>query len=361
MSEARSRKHRLGRELLVGVVATAAVLLALEIGARVYVWARALVISDEFEVAHPDGSWSPRPGFRKAGIEVNALGFRGPDIDLVKPAGTFRLVALGDSTTFGDRSQRDGPYAVRLQVRLDLRHDCRARIQVVNAGVEGYQARHVRHHLEHAVRPLSPDLLLLFVGWNDLWSDNPQNPTKRLDRWSPFNRLLRTSYAMKALTKLAFDLRRPVREVNAETREAYQSFTPSRLLQDYEDILDIGQAMGARMVMLTLPSPLGSRTDTGHRFHFPHYTASQELVTLLWHKYNAAVRDLAARRGIPLVDLARDVAQVPQSETFFSDTAHLTPEGAGVVAAILESQLLSAGLLPCAGRPTRWDAAVPRG
>jgi hypothetical protein len=159
MREAKPLKRRLGRELLAGLVATVAVLLALEIGARLYVWAGALVTADEFEVVHPDGSWSPRPGFRKAGIEVNSLGFRGPEISLVKPARTFRLVALGDSTTFGDRSRSDGPYAARLQMRLDLRHDCRARIDVVNAGVEGYQARHVRQHLERAVRPLSPNLL----------------------------------------------------------------------------------------------------------------------------------------------------------------------------------------------------------
>lgn len=360
MSDTKSRARRLARELLVGVVATAAVLVALEIGARLYVWAGALVTADEFEVVHPDGSWSPRPGFRKAGIEVNSLGFRGPEVSLVKPALTFRLVALGDSTTFGDRSRSDGPYAVRLQARLDLRRDCRVRIEVVNAGVEGYQARHVRHHLERAVRPLSPDLLLLYAGWNDIWSNNPQNPGRRLDRWSPFNQVLRTSFAAKAITKLAFDLRPAVREVGAETLRAYESFLPSRFRHDYEDLLDAVQAMGVRVVMLTLPSPLGS-PNQARNLHFPHYTTSPQLLTLLWHKYNAVIRDLAARRGIPLVDLAREVARIPGSEALFSDSAHLTPEGAEAVAAILESRLLSAGVLPCEGRSARWGPAVVRG
>lgn len=356
MSEASSRKRRLGRELLVGLLATAATILALEVGARVYVWAGALVTADEFEVVHADGSWSPRPGFQKAGIEINSLGFRGPEIVTVKPAGVFRLVALGDSATFGDRSRRDGPYATRLQARLDLRRDCSARIEVLNAGVEGYQARHVHARVERAVRPLSPDLLLLYVGWNDLWSDNPENPGKRLDRGSLFNRLLRVSYAAKALTKVAFDLRSPVREVHAEALRAYESFAPVRFVHDYEDVLDAAETMRARVVLVTLPSPLGS-PNHGDQLHFPHYTTSPQLLTLLWQKYNAAIRDLAARRGIPLVDLAREVARVPDSERLFSDSVHLTAEGAGVVAAILEPQLLSAGVLPCAGRSARSGTA----
>src|SRR5688572_21377295 len=34
-------------------------------------------------------------------VEVNRLGFRGPEITVPKPAGTFRIFAVGESTTFG--------------------------------------------------------------------------------------------------------------------------------------------------------------------------------------------------------------------------------------------------------------------
>jgi len=191
-------------------------------------------------------------------------------------------------------------------------------------------------------------------------TDDEFRRRKRLDRGSPFNRILRVSYAAKALTKVAFDLRAPVREVKAESLQVYESFAPSRFVQDYEDLLDMAQTMRAPVVMVTLPSPLGSPNQGGH-LHFPHYTTSRQLLTLLWHKYNAAIRDLAARRGTPLVDLAREVARIQDSELLFTDSVHLTPDGAEAVAAILEPQLLAAHALPCAGRSARLSAAGARG
>jgi hypothetical protein len=41
------------------------------------------------------------PHFMGAGVRVNALGFRGAELDAPKPEGRFRLLAVGDSVTFG--------------------------------------------------------------------------------------------------------------------------------------------------------------------------------------------------------------------------------------------------------------------
>ena len=39
-------------------------------------------------------------------VDVNSLGFRGPEIPIPKPAGVFRVFALGESTTFGWKGVR---------------------------------------------------------------------------------------------------------------------------------------------------------------------------------------------------------------------------------------------------------------
>src|SRR5207247_434767 len=165
---------------------------------RIPLAAEALV-DDADGVRDPRGGHAARarPGQRDRPIHLHPL--------LTRPR--TKTGGPGVPVTFGHRLHFT--YPALLQARLEHRPECRARIEVINAGVPGYQTRHIRDRLDEDVRPLRPDLLLVLAGWNDLYSDNPASPAKRLDPQSPFNRVLRVSYAAKALTKLAFDLRPP--------------------------------------------------------------------------------------------------------------------------------------------------------
>jgi lysophospholipase L1-like esterase len=342
----------MGRDMLVGLVLTLALVLGLEVAARVYWHRQTVALLDDFAVVHADGRWTLAPGFDKNGIDVNRLGFRGPETTAAKPAGTFRVVALGDSVTFGHKLRMT--YPALLQERLAGRADCRARVELINAGVPGYQTRFIRARLAEDVRPLQPDLALVLAGWNDIYSDNPASPAKRLDPQSPFNRLLRASYAAKALTKLAFDLRPARGEASPAARQLYDSFTAPVFLGDYGRLLEAADGMGLPVVMLTLPSLLGSPdwSREAARLHFPYYTNSAEMLRLLWDKYNRAIRELAARGRRPLIDLAREMGEVPGSETLFADTNHLNPRGTAVLAELMERDLLATGLLPCGASPS---------
>src|SRR5439155_25342537 len=246
--------------------------LGLEDAAPVYGYRQAVSLHDDFAVVHPSGRWTLAPRYHENGTDVNSLGFRGPETTVVKPGETFRIVALGDSVTFGHRLHFT--YPALLQARLEHRPACRARIEVINAGVPGYQTRHIRGRLDEDVRPLQPDLALVLAGWNDIYSDNPASPAKRLDPQSPFNRLLRASYAAKALTKLAFDLRPARGEASPAARQLYDSFTAPVFLGDYERLLEAADGMGLPVAMLTLPSLLGSPdwSREAARPHFPYYT-----------------------------------------------------------------------------------------
>ncbi len=129
-------------------------------------------ISAEFTIDDPRGEnpFVLRPGARfmrhQSDVRINALGFRGPEIERAK-RGRFRIVALGESTTFGlTLLPDDRPWPEVLQERIGQEYSCEAPIEVVNAGVPGWTIANQIKRLEHDVLPLDPDVLLSYHGYN---------------------------------------------------------------------------------------------------------------------------------------------------------------------------------------------------
>ena len=71
-------------------------------------------------------------------MRINRQGFRGADVSLKKPDGTFRIMAIGASTTFDTQvSSGDQTWAARLEYWLN-QSDLRDPVEVINAGVGGW-------------------------------------------------------------------------------------------------------------------------------------------------------------------------------------------------------------------------------
>jgi lysophospholipase L1-like esterase len=106
-----------------------------------------------------------------AGVDVaiNALGQRGPEYAREKPAGTFRVVALGDSLTFGYGAPQEGTWPAALERRLaqdPARLGARA-VQVMNLGVSGYNSADEALALEAKALDLDPDVIVVGYFLND--------------------------------------------------------------------------------------------------------------------------------------------------------------------------------------------------
>lgn len=85
--------------------------------------------------------------------DVNSVGMRGVERAQPKPAGTYTVVALGDSITFGIGVKADETFAAVLERQLQERYPERA-IEVLNAGVIGYNTEQEFTYLReiHAAR-----------------------------------------------------------------------------------------------------------------------------------------------------------------------------------------------------------------
>jgi hypothetical protein len=100
----------------------------------------------------------------------NALGFRGPDYAIPAPEGTFRILALGDSVTFGVGVHEQHTFAAQLESRLNAAAGARGqpiRYEVVNAGVSGYSTQDERVSYELFSSAYLPQVVLLVMVFND--------------------------------------------------------------------------------------------------------------------------------------------------------------------------------------------------
>jgi lysophospholipase L1-like esterase len=100
-------------------------------------------------------------------VTTNSLGFRGREVGSSKPAGRFRIVAIGDSVTFGWGVNDSETFCSQLEQLLHRRLPDRD-LDVVNLGVGGYDTRQEVLLLERNVSRLQPDLVLVGFYSNDV-------------------------------------------------------------------------------------------------------------------------------------------------------------------------------------------------
>jgi lysophospholipase L1-like esterase len=152
-------------------------------------------------------------------VSTNAQGLRYPEAVGPKRPGTFRIVCLGDSVTFGYRVPRVRPrhpddyhaswrpYPALVEARLRAANPGRT-IEVIPLAVPGYSSHQGRAWAERDLGRLAPDVVTACFGWNDIGrrarSDREAMSTAGSQVLA--RRLLSSS---QALVHLGLRLRRP--------------------------------------------------------------------------------------------------------------------------------------------------------
>ena len=85
-----------------------------------------------------------------------------------RPGAQVRVLAVGDSHTFGTNVADEESYPAQLQRLLDEARP--GRFSVVNLGVPGMSSTQVRRRLAANVARYDPDLVIVWCGVNDYWN-----------------------------------------------------------------------------------------------------------------------------------------------------------------------------------------------
>ncbi|MCZ7581834.1 MAG: hypothetical protein M5R36_00075 [Deltaproteobacteria bacterium] len=160
------------------VTVLALALVTAELAARIATRPRDALMNDTLVGLRDDPLlfWTMEPGYELrmqhgGNVFINSLGLRNEEIDIPKPKGIYRVLSLGESTTFGAFLNVDDTYNKVLQrvLNAEWRHRSPAidAVEVVNAGMGAYTVWQSYVYVMTRAENLAPDMVLVYHEIND--------------------------------------------------------------------------------------------------------------------------------------------------------------------------------------------------
>jgi lysophospholipase L1-like esterase len=238
-------------------------------------------------------------------------------------------------------------YPGLLHTRLNAEGKGR-KFEVINAGVEGYHSGFALARLKEDVLQYHPDLVTIYIGWNDFMKTNPENLAEA-GRYAWLARLMEQSYLVKAYKKVLFSYVRPliVKPIVLSTPEdllAYDSFEPVEFRENLREMIRILKSRNIKMLIMTRPTVVreGMPYEEIKRQNvvFPWYGSAYSVNKLLsvHRAYNRTIRMVAEQEGMPLLDLEVEFEKHDKNELFW-DTMHPNEKGHRVIADSMYAKL----------------------
>lgn len=360
MKEGRS----VGRRGLAVLVSILVAVLCLELGLRV-VDARAGRDAAFYQpwdgqtvplyIPHPYLGFALRPGYEveegKVQLRINSLGFRGAERTAEKPEGVYRVFCLGGSTTFGTGCYRDEEtYPAQLEGFLQQMAPEGRTYEVWNCGVSGFNTVESLINLELRLLQFEPDAIVIYHAANDArpiqsrgfrpdyahlrqaWTGTAANPLDSfLLRWSRIyawgTRGTDAEEQGSALQNFVF--RPGYQKRHIRSHQHVNEAGVDVFVRNLTHILAIAEENGIEAVLSTFAmAPSKDPNPAEHYF---------ETVRVM----NARIRDLAAQRGVALVDVAAELSTKPE---LFDDWMHFNPAGSRQHAAVVARAARQQGL-----------------
>ncbi|MES1240537.1 MAG: GDSL-type esterase/lipase family protein [Acidobacteriota bacterium] len=349
----RVSRARLVRLILLGFSLVSSLLVA-ELAIRLVRPQAVMTVSPGLYQPDAPRRYRIAPGFRgritnqaefDTGVETNRAGLRGPEVG-PKPAGGLRLLAVGDSFTFGVGAEQEETWPARLERRM-------RDVQVLNAGAPGFGVPdEVAWYEAHGIG-LRPDAVVVAVFLaNDLQDASPDQPrvavvdgslvvpgeTGGLRRWLYYHshlfRLLKSS-VLEGRVRSLLGLREPWarRELRAEL-SLYEPTLPEGMKKGAEATEEAVARLASRgvpAVAVLIPSlpQVDPRRWTALLGQFGLDPAGYDS-----RRPNRLFREIFERHGVPVLDLTDtfETAVRQGQRIYYPIDQHLTPAGYDLMA-----------------------------
>lgn len=280
----------------------------------------------EVTTTSDNGGYFSRRWYDTGVIHNNVMGFRGREFDVPKPAGVYRIAAVGDSFTFGNGIAQDERYSDILQSRLP------SHFEVLNFGVPGANTPEHRVLVKRLLTGVHPDFILLQWYVNDVEDDDATGRPRPLNLM-PYRRLHNWLNNASALYTVA-NMQWAETQVTMGATVSYPEYLQRRLgnpespdsIRDQHllrDLIASAQQAQVGIGIVLFPDTAGPLDDR-YRFGYLH----------------DRVLSICEERGITCVDLRADFARVKNRQSLWASRLDHHPSGrANTIAAerILET------------------------
>jgi len=313
-----------------------------EIALRIYVASRGwtsncYVTGLVFFVPHKSAGYTLRPNLRLKSstynVTTNAIGLRGPDIESSETADRIRILVLGGSSVFGYLVPDGQDSCIGLERALNarLQRDGNLTVEVLNAGVPGYNIRQCRLRYEADLASLNPDIVLLYLGWNDCRHIIAEHP-ESLDLTPPAPSFVERTAAKSVLYGLLRYRVFPSSEArfaipaSAESKPTESGTTYFR--DELKLLLQTIRHSGAEPILSTQLMAATSE-DPQLRSYLGAEAQAQEANQTTGRWLTEHIRLAAKEFNIQLIDVA---AEIEVTQQHLGDAIHLTAFGHEAVA-----------------------------
>lgn len=306
---------------------------------------------------HPYLAYSPTPNYQKGLTSHNSLGYRNDDFPLEKPEGVFRIVALGGSSTY-DVSIPDNKEIFTAQLEKLLKEEYGYQnVQVINAGVPGYNSWEILVNLEFRVLDLDPDLVIIYENTNDVHArmvepasykgdDSGRRQTWRpptvpwwehstvlriLSRTLNITRQVSVDDFVSAPTYMSWPFESRLAAANLEPEALLEENRPIYFQRNLENMIAIAREHDVQILFSTW----------AHSPNLNDY-AAQDYYQRGFEENNEVVKEVALSHAIPLFDFAE---VMPQDAIYWADGRHVNEAGALVKAQLYAEYIHAQGLI----------------
>jgi lysophospholipase L1-like esterase len=255
----------------------------------------------------------------------------------------FRIVALGESQTFGP-TLRDGekPWPELLQDEFDQHASCSRRVEVVNGGTEAYTLENNLERMRRDILPLKPDLIVSTHGMNGFLPfglrrvPEPNEPGVRPRGSALIGR------AVLTIERVAHDWRdRNSAQASAVALAPMSDgeLLKSRYAEDYRKLIALSRENGADIALADSTMAVNQSSPREVKdFYGAVFKPIDDIISAN-EAHNRMVKLIARAEGAPLIDMAAGVDGVWDDDLYL-DIVHFTERGNERVASLMLRDLL---------------------
>ncbi len=284
------------------------------------------------------------PNYRTRTVQVNSIGFRGPELE-VKSESTLRIGFLGGSTTFcAEVSGNDQVWAALLSANLQSAFPG-LDVDYVNGGVPGYTLEQSLKNLERRVAPLDPDVIVIYHASNDMTGET-RELAKESGILREFHRdpsWLARHFLLWHLAEMNLKILLVKREGDEQKLKLFPDDFGAEFDQKLEHLIASAQKVAEIVVVVTWTQQIREQQSPAQQleaassglYYMPFMTPTSLLEA--YGRYNTAIRNAATRTGAILVE---EENSIPGDGAHFNDTVHFKDAGSRAMADRIARRLL---------------------